>query len=133
MAGRHEDEPHPDGSGGHPAGGPNRPARKRHVFLDESALSLSGRHRVVRRPGTGLGLHTAYVDEPGTVDTAAVTDPLKGFAPDAPAAVARAATATKRTRRRWFPQARLRSRSSVPARLPRNGARASPFRSSAGT
>ncbi|WP_236239474.1 hypothetical protein [Streptomyces sp. CC228A] len=83
------------------------------VFLDEFALYLSGRHRVVRRLGTDLGFHTAYVTEPGTVDTAAVTDLLlahyrrrgeeyercltdllKGFASGDPAAVARAATAS---------------------------------------
>ncbi len=81
------------------------------VFLDEFALYLSGRHRVVRRLGTDLGFHTAYVTEPGTVDTAAVTglllahyrrrgeeyercltDLLKGFASGDPATVARAAT-----------------------------------------
>ncbi|MGA5493820.1 hypothetical protein ACPCSP_05570 [Streptomyces cinereoruber] len=83
------------------------------VFLDEFALYLSGRHRVVRPLGTGLGFHTAYITEPGTVDTAAVTDLLldhyrrhgeeyercltdllKGFASGDPAAVARAATAS---------------------------------------
>ncbi|MFI6376184.1 hypothetical protein [Streptomyces sp. NPDC050546] len=81
------------------------------VFLDEFALHLSGRHRVVRRLGTDIGFHTAYVIEPGTVDTAAVTslllahyrrrgeeyercltDLLKGFACGDAAAVARAAT-----------------------------------------
>ncbi|MFF9899614.1 hypothetical protein [Streptomyces longispororuber] len=81
------------------------------VFLDEFALHLSGRHRVVRRLGTGVGFHTAYVTETGTVDTAAVTplllphyrrraqeyercltDLLKGFAATDPCAVARAAT-----------------------------------------
>ncbi|MEU7104035.1 hypothetical protein ABZ951_03110 [Streptomyces sp. NPDC046215] len=81
------------------------------VFLDEFALHLSGRHRVVRRLGTGIGFYTAFVTEPGTVDTAAVTplllrhyrrygaeyercltDLLKGFASGDPAAVARAAT-----------------------------------------
>ncbi|MGW1377477.1 GHMP family kinase ATP-binding protein [Streptomyces sp. NPDC002446] len=81
------------------------------VFLDEFALYLSGRHRVVRALGTGIGFHTAFVTEPGTVDTAAVTplllhhyrrhaaeyercltDLLKGFASGDPAAVARAAT-----------------------------------------
>lgn len=81
------------------------------VFLDEFALYLSGRHRIVRRLGTGIGFHTAFVAEPGTVDTAAVTplllrhyrrftteyercltDLLKGFASGDPAAVARAAT-----------------------------------------
>ncbi|MEF3117038.1 hypothetical protein [Streptomyces chrestomyceticus] len=81
------------------------------VFLDEFALYLSGRHRVVRRLGTGIGFHTAFVMEPGTVDTAAVTpvlrrhyrrcateyercltDLLKGFASGDPAAVARATT-----------------------------------------
>ncbi|MEU9336983.1 hypothetical protein AB0D49_28090 [Streptomyces sp. NPDC048290] len=81
------------------------------VFLDEFALHLSGRHRVVRRLGTGLGFHTAYITEPGTVDTAAVTDRLlthyrrhgpryergldtllKGFSTGDPRAVAQAAT-----------------------------------------
>ncbi|OKI06162.1 hypothetical protein A6A06_38030 [Streptomyces sp. CB02923] len=81
------------------------------VFLDEFALYLSGRHRVVQRLGTGIGFHTAFVMEPGTVDTATVTpllqrhyrrcaaeyekcltDLLKGFASGDPAAVARAAT-----------------------------------------
>ncbi len=81
------------------------------VFLDEFALHLSGGHRVVRRLGTEIGFHTAYVTEPGTVDTAAVTGPLlrhyrrrgdeyercltdllKGFSTGDPAAVARAAT-----------------------------------------
>ncbi|MEU9774956.1 hypothetical protein [Streptomyces sp. NPDC047968] len=80
------------------------------VFLDEFALHLSGRHRVVRRLGTEVGFHTAYVCEPGAVDTASVTslllehyrrrgaeyerclgDLLKGFASGDPAAVARAA------------------------------------------
>ncbi|MER6997978.1 hypothetical protein [Streptomyces sp. NPDC000410] len=81
------------------------------VFLDEFALYLSGRHRVVRRLGTDIGFHTAFITEPGTVDTAAVTplllghyrrraaeydrcltDLLKGFAAGDPPAVARAAT-----------------------------------------
>ncbi|WP_431781948.1 hypothetical protein [Streptomyces chumphonensis] len=81
------------------------------VFLDEFALHLSGRHRVVRRLGTGIGFHTAFVTEPGTVDTGAVTarlldhyrrrgaeyerclaDLLKGFDSGDPAAVARAAS-----------------------------------------
>ncbi|MCX2923255.1 hypothetical protein [Streptomyces sp. NEAU-W12] len=81
------------------------------VFLDEFALHLSGRHRVVRRLGTDVGFHTAFVTEPGTVDTHAVTgrllehyrrrgeeyercltDLLKGFSSGDPAAVARAAT-----------------------------------------
>lgn len=83
------------------------------VFLDEFALYLSARHRVVRRLGTRVGLHTAFVTEPGTVNTAAVTplllrhyrrhgdeyercltDLLKGFASGDAAAVARAATAS---------------------------------------
>lgn len=78
------------------------------VFLDEFALYLSGRHRVVQQLGADIGYHTAYVTEPGTVDTAAVTglllahyrrhgeeyercltDLLKGFASGDPAAVAR--------------------------------------------
>ncbi|QGV82038.1 hypothetical protein [Streptomyces ficellus] len=81
------------------------------VFLDEFALYLSARHRVVRRLGRSVGFHTAYVTEPGTVDTSAVTplllrhyrrraeeygrcltDLLKGFSAADPAAVARAAT-----------------------------------------
>jgi uncharacterized protein involved in propanediol utilization len=83
------------------------------VFLEEFALYLSGRHRMVRRLGTDIGFHTAYISEPGTVDTTAVTDLLlahyrrhgeeyercltdllKGFASGDPAAVARAATAS---------------------------------------
>ncbi|MEV8062266.1 hypothetical protein AB0P37_39100 [Streptomyces antimycoticus] len=83
------------------------------VFLEEFALYLSARHRVVRRLGTAIGFHTAYITEPGTVDTAAVTplllrhyrrraqeyercltDLLKGFSASDPAAVARAATAS---------------------------------------
>ncbi|GAB2579605.1 hypothetical protein GCM10027168_10590 [Streptomyces capparidis] len=83
------------------------------VFLDEFALHLSARHRVVRRLGTGIGFHTAYVAEPGTVDTQAVTegllrhyrrrgqeyercltDLLKGFESGDRAVVARAATAS---------------------------------------
>jgi uncharacterized protein involved in propanediol utilization len=43
------------------------------VFLDEFALYLSDRHRVVTRLGTGIGFHTCFVIEPGAVDTAAVT------------------------------------------------------------
>lgn len=81
------------------------------VFLDEFALHLSGRHRVLRRLGTAVGFHTAYVTEPVTVDTAAVTprllphyrrraqeyercltDLLKGFSVADAGAVARAAT-----------------------------------------
>ncbi|GGT22799.1 MULTISPECIES: hypothetical protein [Streptomyces] len=81
------------------------------VFLDEFALYLSARHRLVRRLGTGIGFHTAYAVEPGTVDTSAVTplllrqyrrraqeygrsldELLKGFAAGDPAAVARAST-----------------------------------------
>ncbi|MGW0932044.1 GHMP family kinase ATP-binding protein [Streptomyces sp. NPDC002644] len=81
------------------------------VFLDEFALHLSGRHRVVKRLGTDLGFHTAYITEPGTVDTSAVTgelvahyrrrgeeyerclaDLLKGFASRDPVVTARAAT-----------------------------------------
>ncbi|MFD4997026.1 GHMP family kinase ATP-binding protein [Streptomyces buecherae] len=81
------------------------------VFLDEFALHLSARHQVVRTLGTGIGFHTAFVTEPGTVDTSAVTAPLlrhyarraseyercltdllKGFESADPAAVARAAT-----------------------------------------
>ncbi|MFF5256276.1 hypothetical protein ACFY4K_30085 [Streptomyces leeuwenhoekii] len=94
------------------------------VFLDEFALYLSGRHRVVRRLGTDLGFHTAYITEPGTVDTAAVTglllehyrrhgeeyercltDLLKGFASGDPAAVARAATASAALSQRVLPKA----------------------------
>ncbi|MDQ8704967.1 hypothetical protein RCO28_21085 [Streptomyces sp. LHD-70] len=81
------------------------------VFLDEFALHLSGRHRVLRRLGTDVGFHTAYVTEADTVDTAAVTplllphyrrraqeyercltDLLKGFSVGDAGAVARAAT-----------------------------------------
>lgn len=83
------------------------------VFLDEFALYSSARHRVVRRLGTTIGFHTAYVTERGTVDTATVTplllrhyrrraeeyercltDLLKGFSAADPGAVARAATAS---------------------------------------
>ncbi len=46
------------------------------VFLDEFALHLSARHQVVRTLGTAIGFHTAFVTEPGTVDTSAVTAPL---------------------------------------------------------
>ncbi|MGW1139423.1 GHMP family kinase ATP-binding protein [Streptomyces zhihengii] len=81
------------------------------VFLEEFALYLSARHRVVRRLGTGTVFHTAFVTEPGTVDTSAttpvllrhyrrrgdeyercLTDLLKGFSSGDAAAVARAAT-----------------------------------------
>ncbi|MEV8552860.1 hypothetical protein AB0L04_23985 [Streptomyces glaucescens] len=94
------------------------------VFLDEFALYLSGRHRVIRRLGTEIGFHTAYITEPGTVDTAAVTglllehyrrhgeeyercltDLLKGFASGDPAAVARAATASAALSQRVLPKA----------------------------
>lgn len=83
------------------------------VFLDQFALYSSARHHVVRRLGTAIGFHTAYVIERGTVDTAAVTPLLlrhyrrraqeyercltgllKGFSAADPAAVARAATAS---------------------------------------
>ncbi|MFF8644373.1 hypothetical protein [Streptomyces sp. NPDC015345] len=46
------------------------------VFLGEFALYLSGRHRVIRRLGTDIGFHTAYITGPGTVDTTTVTDLL---------------------------------------------------------
>ncbi|WP_344320874.1 hypothetical protein [Streptomyces macrosporus] len=81
------------------------------VFLDEFALYLCGRHRLVKRLGTAVGFHTAFVIEDGAVDTAAVTplltrhyrrrsaeygrcltDLLKGFSASDPAAIARAAT-----------------------------------------
>ncbi|MEU3684900.1 hypothetical protein AB0E99_28790 [Streptomyces sp. NPDC030592] len=94
------------------------------VFLDEFALYLSGRHRVIRRLGTDIGFHTAYITEPGTVDTAAVTDMLldhyrrygeeyercltdllKGFASGDPAAVARAATASAALSQSVLPKA----------------------------
>src|SRR5690606_32701267 len=94
------------------------------VFLDEFALYLSGRHRVIRRLGTDIGFHTAYITEPGTVDTAAVTDRLlehyrrhgeeyercltdllKGFASGDPAAVARAATASAALSQSVLPKA----------------------------
>ncbi|MGD9482620.1 hypothetical protein WDH52_05055 [Streptomyces sp. TRM70308] len=93
------------------------------VFLDEYALYLSGRHRVVRRLGTAIGFHTAFVTEPGSVDTAAVTplllrayrthaaeyercltDLLKGFAATDPAAVARAATTSARLSQEALPK-----------------------------
>ncbi|CAL9336729.1 hypothetical protein SUDANB176_00180 [Streptomyces sp. enrichment culture] len=98
------------------------------VFLDEFALHLSGRHRVIRRLGTDIGFHTAYVTEPGTVDTAAVTDLLlehyrrhgeeyercltdllKGFASGDPAAVARAATASAALSQEVLPKATFAS------------------------
>ncbi|MFF8032145.1 MULTISPECIES: hypothetical protein [unclassified Streptomyces] len=94
------------------------------VFLDEFALYLSGRHRVVRRLGTGIGFHTAFVTEPGTVDTAAVTAPLlehyrrrgeayercladllKGFDSADPAVVARAATVSAALSQEVLPKA----------------------------
>ncbi|WP_371787696.1 GHMP family kinase ATP-binding protein [Streptomyces albidoflavus] len=49
------------------------------VFLDEFALHLSNRHRIVRRLGTALRFHTAYITEPGVVDTEAVTRTLQQF------------------------------------------------------
>ncbi len=94
------------------------------VFLDEFALYLSGRHRVVRRLGPDIGFHTAYLTEPGTVDTAAVTpllldhyrrrgeeyqrcltDLLKGFVSGDPAAVARAATTSAALSQEVLPKA----------------------------
>ncbi|MFH8757630.1 GHMP family kinase ATP-binding protein [Streptomyces atroolivaceus] len=94
------------------------------VFLDEFALHLSGRHRVIRRLGTALGFHTAFVTEPGTVDTEAVTasllehyrrrgeeyercltDLLKGFDSADPAAVARAATVSATLSQEVLPKA----------------------------
>ncbi|MCF2130945.1 hypothetical protein L1I79_31645 [Strepomyces sp. STD 3.1] len=94
------------------------------VFLDEFALYLSGRHRVVRRLGPDLGFHTAYVTEPGTVDTAAVTpllldhyrhrgeeyqrcltDLVKGFDSGDPAAVARAASVSAALSQEVLPKA----------------------------
>ncbi|MEU3935010.1 hypothetical protein AB0E85_23710 [Streptomyces sp. NPDC029044] len=94
------------------------------VFLDEFALYLSGRHRVVRHLGTEIGFHTAYITEPGTVDTTAVTDLLldhyrrhgeeyercltdllKGFASGDPAAVARATTTSAALSQRALPKA----------------------------
>jgi L-threonine kinase len=94
------------------------------VFLDEFALHLSGRHRVVRRLGTRIGFHTAYLTEPGTVDTAAVTDALlahyrkhgqeyeqcltdllKGFSSADPASVARASTHSAALSQQVLPKA----------------------------
>ncbi len=94
------------------------------VFLDEFALHLSGRHRVVRRLGTDIGFHTAFVTEPGTVDTQAVTgrllahyrrrgedyercltDLLKGFDSGDAAAVARAATVSATLSQEVLPKA----------------------------
>lgn len=94
------------------------------VFLDEFALYLSGRHRVVRRLGPDIGFHTAYVTEPGTVDTASVTpllldhyrrrgeeyqrcltDLVKGFDSGDPAAVARAATTSAALSQEVLPKA----------------------------
>ncbi|MFF5980563.1 hypothetical protein ACFY78_17135 [Streptomyces olindensis] len=98
------------------------------VFLDEFALYLSGRHRLVRRLGTDIGFHTAFVTEPGTVDTAAVTplllehyrrrgdayerclaDLLKGFDRGDAAAVARAATTSAALSQEVLPKATFRS------------------------
>ncbi|WP_245657430.1 hypothetical protein [Streptomyces griseorubens] len=108
------------------------------VFLDEFALYLSGRHRVVRRLGQDIGFHTAYVTEPGTVDTAAVTpllldhyrrrgeeyhrcltDLLKGFDSGDPAAVARAATTSAALSQEVLPKATF---SSLQAHRERFGA-----------
>lgn len=94
------------------------------VFLDEFALYLSGRHQVVRRLGTDIGFHTAFVTEPGTVDTQAVTgrllehyrrrgaeyercltDLLKGFDTGDPSAVARAATVSATLSQEVLPKA----------------------------
>ncbi|MFD7233809.1 hypothetical protein ACFWAT_00685 [Streptomyces syringium] len=94
------------------------------VFLDEFALYLSDRHRVVRRMGTAIGFHTAFITEAGTVDTAAVTpvllrhyrrrstdyercltDLLKGFSAADPAAVARSATASAALSQEVLPKA----------------------------
>ncbi len=94
------------------------------VFLDEFALYLSGRHRVVRRLGQDVGFHTAFVTEPGTVDTAAVTpllldhyrrrgeeyqrcltDLVKGFDSGDQAAVARAATVSAALSQEVLPKA----------------------------
>lgn len=98
------------------------------VFLDEFALYLSGRHRLVRRLGTDIGFHTVYVTEPGTVDTAAVTplllehyrrrgdayercltDLLKGFARGDAAAVARTATTSAALSQEVLPKATFAS------------------------
>ncbi|MEU4883530.1 hypothetical protein AB0G19_24150 [Streptomyces althioticus] len=108
------------------------------VFLDEFALYLSGRHRVVRRLGQDIGFHTAYVTEPGTVDTSAVTpllldhyrrrgeeyhrcltDLLKGFDSGDPAAVARAATTSAALSQEVLPKATF---SSLQAHRERFGA-----------
>ncbi|MFH8562100.1 hypothetical protein [Streptomyces sp. NPDC017988] len=94
------------------------------VFLDEFALYLSGRHRVIRRLGTDIGFHTADITEPGTVDTTTVTDLLlehyrrhgegyercltdllKGFASGDSAGVARAATASAALSQNVLPKA----------------------------
>jgi L-threonine kinase len=94
------------------------------VFLDEFALHLSGRHQVVRRLGTAVRFHTAYVTEPGTVDTSAVTgellehyrrrgeeyerclaDLLKGFASGDPVVIARAATTSAALSQEVLPKA----------------------------
>ncbi|WP_344531380.1 hypothetical protein [Streptomyces albiaxialis] len=94
------------------------------VFLDEFALYLSARHRVVRRLGTSVRFHTAYVREPGTVDTEAVTGALlthyrrrsteygrcldsmlKGFSAHDPRAVARAATSSAALGQEVLPKA----------------------------
>lgn len=46
------------------------------VFLEEFALYLSDRHEVAERFGTGIGFHTCFAVEPGTVDTESVTSLL---------------------------------------------------------
>ncbi|GGX31045.1 GHMP family kinase ATP-binding protein [Streptomyces lomondensis] len=98
------------------------------VFLDEFALYLSGRHRLVRRLGRDIGFHTAFVTEPGTVDTAAVTPLLlehyrrrgdayercltgllTGFARGDAAAVARAATTSAVLSQEVLPKATFAS------------------------
>ncbi|MEE1929931.1 hypothetical protein V1J52_17370 [Streptomyces sp. TRM 70351] len=94
------------------------------VFLDEFAVYLSARHRVVRGLGPGPALHAAFVTEPGTVDTGAVTplllphyerrhaeydrtltDLVKGFTAGDARAVARAATASAALSQEVLPKA----------------------------
>ncbi|MBB1258571.1 hypothetical protein H3147_06955 [Streptomyces sp. OF8] len=102
----------------------SRIERSDSVFLDEFALYLSGAHRLVRRLGTAIGFHTAYLVEPAAVDTAAVTplltahyrrnearyadclrDLLAAFAAADPLAVAHAATRSAALSQQALPKA----------------------------
>ncbi|MER5761732.1 hypothetical protein [Streptomyces sp. NPDC002082] len=46
------------------------------VFLEQFALYLSGRHRVVRPLGDGVGMHACWIAEEGSVDTEQMTEQL---------------------------------------------------------